>query len=118
MSRSASLLVLVLSCSAHALQLQQSPRAERQTTTTTTTRRAALSDAALFLAVPMLTVPVIADAAVGDSTRSSQAAQPQTFAELLEQSKKQREAVTGMSMSEEEIKALEEKVRKQFPGVK
>lgn len=47
-----------------------------------------------------------------------QSDKPLTFAELLQKSIDQKEAVLGMSISPEELKALEEKVRKLYPGVK
>ena len=50
---------------------------------------------------------------------SSNTGIPATFAEMVQKSKDQREAAMGgMSMSDEEVKELEAKVRKAFPGVK
>ncbi|KAL3909011.1 MAG: hypothetical protein SGPRY_009577 [Prymnesium sp.] len=43
---------------------------------------------------------------------------PPTLAELITQSVEQREAKLGMSLSDEEKKQVESKVRAAFPGVK
>jgi hypothetical protein len=48
----------------------------------------------------------------------STAGVPATFKEMLQKSVEQREAATGMSMSDTEIVDLEAKMRKAFPGVK
>eukprot|EP00966_Prymnesium_polylepis_P078165 1811812-Prymnesium_polylepis.1 len=49
----------------------------------------------------------------GSSTKT-----PPTFALLVEQSIAQKEKTLGMSLSEEEKKQVEDKVRLAFPGVK
>lgn len=50
-------------------------------------------------------------------TGSKSAGKPLTFAEMLEKSVKQREETLGMSLSEDERKELEQKMRLAFPGV-
>lgn len=58
------------------------------------------------------------DAATASRSKKTASSQPpRTFADLLAQSKKQREDAMGMSMSESEVAALETKLRASYPGI-
>jgi hypothetical protein len=49
--------------------------------------------------------------------KSYEDAAPRSFAELVANSKAQREAALGMTMSDAEVAKMTEKLRQQFPGV-